>query len=214
MCGRFGLEYGEDFYPRFKIKNLLTGFKSNFNISPGSEVPIIKKDDNQNIVQLMKWGFVPHWADDSKIGFGMFNARIETVQEKPSFRSSFINKRCLVPANFYYEWKEEEGKKIPYCFKLDDEKYFSMAGLYSIWDDKKGNILNTFTILTSSPNKKIEPIHDRMPVIVKKDLEEIWLKDTINSNEFGEIAKSSLELSIEIQKINENHIFNSLNKPI
>jgi len=213
MCGRFGLEYGEDFYPRFKIKNLLPGFKSNFNISPGQELPVILSDQDSNIVQLMKWGFVPHWAQDPKIGYGMFNARIETVQEKPSFRSSFINKRCLIPANFYFEWKEEDGKKFPYYFKLVNEKYFAMAGLYSHWEDKNGNKLNTFTIITSSPSKQVEVVHDRMPVIVKKEMEDIWLNETINSNEFGEIAKSTLELDLEIQKVPEGFILKSDNKP-
>ena len=214
MCGRFGLEYGDDFYPRFKIKNLLTDLKNNFNISPGQEVPIITKDTEGNTIKLMKWGFVPSWSNEPKIGYKMFNARVETIQEKPTFRNAFTGRRCIVPASFFYEWKEEEGKKIPYCIKLQNDNYFAMAGLFSIWNDPKTNIpLNTFTILTSSPNDELQKVHDRMPVILQPEAETKWLEDGSNPYIFKEILIDTLKLKFDISKLGSDYIFSSENRP-
>ena len=215
MCGRFGLEYGDDFYPRFKIKNLLQGLVNNFNISPGQEVLIITKDIEGNLVKHMKWGFVPSWSNEPKIGYKMFNARVETIQEKPTFRSAFAGRRCIVPANFFYEWKEEDGKKTPYCIKIQNEKYFAMAGLYSIWTDPKTNIpLNTFTILTSSPSDELKNVHDRMPVILQQEAESKWLEDGDNPYLFKEILIDTLKLKFDISKLGSDFSFDSDNNPI
>jgi putative SOS response-associated peptidase YedK len=214
MCGRFGLEYGDDFYPRFKIKNLLPGIKSNFNISPGQDVPVITLEPEGNTIGLMRWGFVPSWADDPKIGYKMFNARIETIQEKPTFRSSFISRRCLVPASYFYEWKEEDGKKIPHCINVLNEKYFSMAGIFSHWTDKKTNIvLNTFSILTSSPNDDLSKIHDRMPVILKPEAESTWLEKGSEPYEFLDITKDTLDIRFDISRLENDFIFGQENSP-
>jgi putative SOS response-associated peptidase YedK len=214
MCGRFGLEYGDDFYPRFKIKNLLPNFKTNFNISPGQEVPIITLNTNANYVQTMKWGFVPSWADDPKIGYKMFNARVETIQEKPTFRTSFGNRRCIIPASFFYEWKDEDGKKTPYCIKVKDEKFFAMAGIFSLWTDLKTKTsLNTFSILTSSSNDELSPVHERMPVILKPEEEVIWLEKGNDPYVFLDITKDTLDIKFEIAKLEKDFVFGQNNNP-
>jgi putative SOS response-associated peptidase YedK len=204
MCGRFGLEYGSDFYPRFLLKNLLPPFPTNLNISPSTQVPIIYRRGGENILESMKWGLIPFWSKDPKIGNKMFNARIETIREKPSFKKSFQNKRCLVPASNFYEWKDEDGKKIPYSFTLPGEKYFAMAGIYEIWTAPDGSITPTFTILTTQPNDYVKPIHDRMPVILDKDEEAGWLSENSDSEgliEIGLTPPTAKLLATRLQKI-------------
>ena len=216
MCGRFGLEYGDTFYPRFKIKNLLPGLKSNFNISPGQEVPVIINNSEGDIVNLMKWGFVPSWSDGSKIGYKMFNSRVETIQEKPTFRSSFENKRCIVPASYFYEWKEEsEGKKTPHCIRVKGEPYFGMAGIYCIWTDPKTKIpLNTFSILTTSSNDELQKVHDRMPVILKPETESTWLEKGSDPYVFLDITKDTLNLKLDIISLEKEFLFGADKKPV
>lgn len=122
----------------------------------------------------MRWGLVPGWAKDVKIGSKMFNARSETLDEKPSFRTLLKRKRCLVPASGFYEWKKEEVK-IPYMIKVRDEEYFAMAGLYDVWQSGDGSVLSTFTIVTTAAAKAMADLHDRMPVILERDMESEWI---------------------------------------
>jgi putative SOS response-associated peptidase YedK len=186
MCGRFGLEFDDDFYPRFNIGNILYDFASRYNIAPGQMVPVIRnqpmyhtvhgRNQDENIAELMRWGLVPFWAKDPKIGYKMINAKAETIAEKPSFRSAFKRNRVLIPATNFYEWKKTSDKKIPYFIGLKNQKYFSFAGLAESWTDPAGKVLNTFTIITKPANKVIGKIHDRMPVILDPDEEGEWLK--------------------------------------
>jgi putative SOS response-associated peptidase YedK len=122
----------------------------------------------------MKWGLIPHWAKDAKIGFKTINARSEEVINKPSFRGAYKNKRCLIPATGFYEWHGTGKTKVPYLFLLRDRKMFSFAGLYDIWINEGGRQIYTYTILTTKANGVVEKVHDRMPVILAKRDEEIW----------------------------------------
>jgi putative SOS response-associated peptidase YedK len=122
----------------------------------------------------MQWGLVPSWAKDIRIGSKMFNARSETLGEKPSFRALLKRKRCLVPASGFYEWKREDGK-VPYIIKVRNQDHFAMAGLYDVWQGGDGSVLPTFTIVTTAASKAMADLHDRMPVIVAHDMEAEWL---------------------------------------
>lgn len=133
-----------------------------------------------NEAVLMRWGLIPSWAKDPKIGYKMINARSESILEKPSFKKPFLSQRCLIPASGFYEWQHLDNKKIPYYFKLKDQDLFAFAGLYDEWKDPEGYPLKTFTIITTEPNEVVAPIHNRMPVILPEKSEDIWLDHTIS----------------------------------
>ena len=123
----------------------------------------------------MRWGLIPHWAKDENIGYRMINARAETITEKPAYRGLLPSKRCIVPASGFYEWQATENGKQPYYIHADAGEYFPFAGLYDIWKSPEGREIYSFTIITTQPTVNLRPIHDRMPVILGPDAEEIWL---------------------------------------
>jgi len=156
----------------------------NHNIKPTQDAPIIVEHDGAREFQLMQWGLIPFWAKDPKIGSKMFNARAETVGEKPSFKSSFRRKRCLVPAAGFYEWKAEGRGKVPYLFSVGDNEIFGFAGLYDTWRLPNGETLRTYTIITTAPNELVAEVHDRMPVILPRAQEQIWLDASVEDPYF------------------------------
>ena len=179
MCGRFALSDIVDIFSRFKII-IPEGFKEkitpHYNIAPTQNIPIIYKDKNQeNKIEFMKWGLVPFWAKDPRIGNKMINARSETLTQKPSFKHLLKSNRCIVPGSGFYEWKKIDKQKVPYYIGIKDNKIFSFAGLYDRWRDSAGNELKTFTIITTDANNTLKPIHNRMPVILEKEFEEKWI---------------------------------------
>ena len=186
MCGRYTLSnprgsFSEtpDIDVRFLAEFVETGWlKPRFNIAPTQDVPVITNEGSRRI-EKMRWGLVPFWAKDVKIGSRMINARGETVAEKPAFRASFKTKRCLVPATGFFEWQREgKGKtqtKTPMLIRLKGGGYFSMAGLYDRWKDPDGNVISSCTIITTGPNELMSPIHDRMPVILPEEAESAWI---------------------------------------
>ncbi|MBT3878316.1 MAG: SOS response-associated peptidase [Candidatus Scalindua sp.] len=179
MCGRFVLENIDTIFPRFRIQgseDFMGNIKPRYNISPSHYVYIISRNANQeNILEMMKWGLVPSWSKDPKMGNRMINARVETVAIKPSFKHILKTNRCLVPCSGFYEWKTVDKRKVPYYIGLKNSKTFCLAGLYDIWTDSDGNNLKTFTIITTQPNNTLKPIHSRMPVILHEELEDQWL---------------------------------------
>jgi putative SOS response-associated peptidase YedK len=180
MCGRFSLYLTEDIKDRFDFDNPLPELNDRYNIAPSQKSPVVFRNSS-NQARMMKWGLIPFWAKNQSIGYKMINARVESVARKSSFRKAFESQRCLVPASGFYEWQTTKEGKIPYYLYLKGHKLFAMAGLYDIWQDNE-NKLYTFTIITTESNNIVEPIHNRMPaVLVKKD-ENVWLdKDTDDS---------------------------------
>jgi len=185
MCGRYTLQQPEDLQARFNTSNEVE-IKPNYNAAPGQLMPVILRN-SPNRIALMKWGLVPSWAKDPKIGYKMINARSEGIQDKPSFRHAIKTQRCIVPASGYYEWKMEGKEKVPYLFRLKEEELFGFAGLYEHWHDGQGNELDTFTIITTSPNEMAAKVHDRMPVILRREDEVEWL-DT-NLTDSGQVVR-------------------------
>jgi len=177
MCGRFLLDTTPDaIQKRFRTEPPIPMFRPLTQVLPGMMLPVIIAKESKRQGMLMRWGFIPSWAKDPKIGYKMINARAETIQEKPTFRSSFLTKRCLIPTTGFYEWKHEEvNRKTPYIFRLPHTPLFAFAGLYDEWKDAEGVPLSTFTIITTTPNAVVAPVHDRMPVILPSKHEEIWL---------------------------------------
>jgi putative SOS response-associated peptidase YedK len=181
MCGRFALKATPaELITHFELASC-PDFFPRFNIAPTSDVLVIRhKSDIGRVGQMVRWGLVPSWAKDPSIGAKMNNARGETVDTKPSFRTSFAKHRCLIPASGFYEWKVvSEGGKVrrqPFYIRPADENgLFAFAGLLARWRSDKGDDLVTCCIITTGPNAVMEPIHDRMPVILGPGAWDAWL---------------------------------------
>ncbi len=144
-------------------------------IRPTDRASVIRKGPGGLEEATLRWGLIPSWAKDPKIGVQCINARAETISEKPSFREAFQKRRCLVPADGFWEWETIGKKKIPCKFARPDNEEFCMAGLWEAWNSPEG-ILETFTIITTSPNELVRSVHDRMPVILSPDEGEVWLE--------------------------------------
>ncbi len=184
MCGQFSLDLDAfSVQDEFGLSEMPVDWEIRPNIFPSQMVAVIKAPEIRQI-SMMRWGLVPSWAKDESIGKKMFNARSETLTEKPSFRKPFRYQRCLILANGFYEWEkreDSESRAIPYRFELASEKPFAFAGLWDVWT-KKENPLLTCTIITCAPNELVGNFHNRMPVILPKENYHEWLTghDTLN----------------------------------
>lgn len=177
MCGRFTItDPIEEIMDRY-MAAIADGFeyKPNYNAAPMQYIPTIIGSSNGNRLGYLRWGLVPSWADDQKIGNKMINARAETLAEKPAFRRLISSKRCTVPCSGFYEWKKVGSGKQPMRILMKDESIFSLAGLYDTWTDPDGNKLSTCAIITTEPNSLMADIHNRMPVILRPEDEAEWL---------------------------------------
>jgi len=187
MCGRYSLACIDDLCGRFRVIDPMIGFRSHFNIAPGSTNPVIVAHERAESV-MMQWGLVPHWARDIKAAQRPINARAEGIEEKPMFRDLLRSKRCIVPASGFFEWKQEGGRKVPFYFHVRDDPVFAFAGLYDIWSNPAGTTLSTYTIITTAANSLMALIHNRMPVILRQDDEMRWLsRDVIPTDEMHRI---------------------------
>ncbi|GIW46824.1 MAG: DUF159 family protein [Deltaproteobacteria bacterium] len=180
MCGRYTLTADIDtISQRFKLDTHGLKIEPRYNIAPSQEAPVIVVEDGK-VLKMMKWGLIPFWAKDESIASKTINARAETLHHKPSFKKSLTEKRCLVPADGFYEWKKEGRGKIPIRFVLKNRDVFAFAGLWDTWRNQIGELVFSFTIITTKANALVRPIHDRMPVILKKEYEELWVDPKVN----------------------------------
>lgn len=181
MCGRFTLALSpEDVAKLLELNRTLDaelGLGPRWNVAPGQEIlaALRPAPDAATEPRRLRWGLVPAWARDPAVGHRMLNARSETVREKPAFRSAFRARRCLIPADGFYEWKREGGRKQPWLFRLKDDPGFALAGLWERWLGPDGELLDSCTLLTTTPNELMAPIHDRMPVILAPEHRADWL---------------------------------------
>ncbi|WP_166238075.1 SOS response-associated peptidase [Paenibacillus turpanensis] len=177
MCGRYTITVTmEELMLRFLIEGpqlLFHGPK--YNVAPGQMVLAVIHDGERNRIGELKWGLVPEWAKEEKIGAKMLNARAETITEKPAFRTLLTRKRCLIPADGFYEWKKDGGSKQPLRITLKSREVFAMAGLYDTWMSPDGRRVSTCAVITTAPNELVANIHDRMPVILPREAEARWL---------------------------------------
>ncbi|APO46799.1 DUF159 family protein [Paenibacillus xylanexedens] len=186
MCGRFTITDPIEAIMDRYYASIADGFdyKPNYNAAPMQYIPTIIGSKDGNRLGALRWGLVPSWAKDDKIGNKMINARAETLTEKTSFKSLISSKRCIIPTNGIYEWRKEGTQKQPMRILMKDDRLFSLAGLYDTWTDPDGNKLSTCTIITTEPNSLMEDIHNRMPVILRSEDETEWLgrdKDDVQS---------------------------------
>jgi putative SOS response-associated peptidase YedK len=187
MCGRFSLEIDDTFYPRYEIENIIE-IRPMYNVSPSMYIPVVLKNSPKKVIE-MKWGFLPPWSKDVTSKYAMINSRAESIDSKVYFKEAFKKNRCLIPATGFYEWKKEPTEKRPYYIHLRDNSYFSFAGIYSIVKDMEGKEVYTCSIITTEPNTLVSDIHDRMPVILSKEEEEVWLDKEVEED----ILKSLLD---------------------
>lgn len=176
MCGRFVLFSDlKDIQRAFDIPSTQTEVKPSYNVAPTQAVYVVVQRAGTNELETMRWGLIPSWAKDEKMGARMINARAETVAEKPSFKRSLIKRRCLVIADGFYEWHTEDGKKTPMFIRLKTDEPIGFAGLYDTWKSPDGEEITSCAIITTSANAMMKEIHERMPVILSKEAQKTWL---------------------------------------
>ena len=172
MCGRYALLDPNQLFSRFGVTNELDQLSTNDDIRPTQLAPVVKAGHQ---AALMRWGFIPSWAKDPAIGQKMINARAEGLDQKPSFKKPLRSYRCLIPATSFFEWQATSRGKIKYRFSIVSGEMFGLAGLYDAWIDPAGGRRQTFTIITTTANEIVAPIHDRMPVLLNWADEDVWL---------------------------------------
>jgi putative SOS response-associated peptidase YedK len=171
---------------RFNIKH--SGrkfeFRQSYNVAPGQKIMAVVSDGSQNRLGDLKWGLIPPWAKDPKIGYKLINARAESVADKSSFKRAFRRHRCLIIADSFYEWTHDDPKnKRPFRFKLKSSDLFAMAGLWESWRSPEDRIIHSATIITTEANALMAPIHNRMPVILRKEDEQKWIDPAVHRSE-------------------------------
>jgi putative SOS response-associated peptidase YedK len=184
MCGRYRLSKRKQLVEEYFDAAGEEEWEPRYNIAPTQPVPIIRQHPKEpsRKLSLVRWGLIPSWAKDASGAAKMINARSESVSTQPAFREAFKLRRCLVPADGFYEWQKKGTAKQPFCFEIDNGELFAFAGLWDRWKDPAGQWIRSCSILTTTPNPLAAAIHDRMPVIVEKDNYDLWLdpgmKDT------------------------------------
>jgi putative SOS response-associated peptidase YedK len=178
MCGRYRLSRRKQLVEEyFNTSSDEMAWTPRYNIAPTQPVPVIRQNPKEprRELSLMRWGLIPSWAKDSSISAQMINARSETAATKPAFRDPLTSRRCLVPADGFYEWKRSGKTKQPYCFEVNDGELFAFAGLWDRWKDPSGHWVKSCSILTTTTNAVTSSVHDRMPVILDRADYDLWL---------------------------------------
>ncbi len=180
MCGRFTVRLGTaDLAAVFQAAPSGESPAPSFNVAPGQTVPVVVREGDRLILTSMRWGLVPSWAKDASIGNRLINARAETLAEKPSFRRALRDRRCLIPADGFFEWKAEGRRKAPYHITLADREVFAFAGLWERWATQEGEELRSCAIVTVAANAFMRAIHERMPAILTPEDEARWLDPSV-----------------------------------
>jgi len=176
MCGRYTLICIDDLGLRFRVYDPTLGFRSRFNVAPSDLMPVIVKHERTEAV-TMQWGLISHFVKDVKGSQHPINARAETLATRPMFKPLLEKNRCLVPASGFYEWRKDGRRAVPFYIHLKESSLFAFAGLYDVWYDAAGTLRPTYTIITTKANELVAPLHDRMPVILKREDEDRWLSN-------------------------------------
>jgi putative SOS response-associated peptidase YedK len=183
MCGRFTQRApAERVKKEFQLEEA-PSIEARYNIAPTQSVLAIRHSPDGREVVMLKWGLIPAWAKDASIGAKLINARSETVDEKPSFREAFKRRRCIIPADGFYEWQRTGGKKQPFYFRFKDDRLFGFAGLWDKWRNADGESIETCSILTTEANAILSKVHDRMPVILDPEAYDLWLDEDVRKQD-------------------------------
>src|SRR5438874_4884806 len=177
MCGRFRLSRRKQLVEEYFDSTGEDDWSPRYNIAPTQPVPVIRQHPKEPVRQIssMRWGLIPSWSKNTSGAASMINARAETASTKPAFRDPIRFRRCLIPADGFYEWVRTGKSKQPYCFEVNDGKLFAFAGIWDRWKDPSGGWIKTCCVLTTTPNAVTATVHDRMPVILDPDSYDLWL---------------------------------------
>ena len=174
MCGRFAIVSPvRELIEAFGLMSAPDTLEARYNLAPTQLAPVVLNRPERSL-EMLRWGLVPSWAKDVKIGSRMINARAETLAEKPSFKKAFKHRRCLVPADGFYEWKKTGGTKVPHLIRRKDGSPMALAGLWEVWE-RGERPLCSFTIVTTTPNRLMSELHHRMPVVLSAEHWDRWL---------------------------------------
>lgn len=185
MCGRYSQQQSAEIIAQTFQVDHVPPLKPRYNIAPTQSVATILKTAKNRQFKMLHWGLIPSWAKDTKISSKLINARAETVAEKPSFRSAFRQRRCLILADGFYEWQQQEDKqKQPFYFRRSDQSPFAFAGLWERWNAQEtGETIESCTIITTEPNELMKSVHNRMPVILEPKDYDLWLDPEMKESE-------------------------------
>ncbi|HTP63884.1 MAG TPA: SOS response-associated peptidase [Geobacteraceae bacterium] len=189
MCGRFTLHLPPELIAGIFKVSLSTVFSPRFNVTPAQMHPVVRQTGEGRGIVPMKWGLIPNWAQDPRLGFSMINARAETVAEKPAFRGSFRVRRCLVVADGFFEWRHGGEAKAPFYVTLGTGDVMPFAGLWDSWRDPAGDAVETFTIITCAANGLVRELHDRMPVVIDRKNYGTWLDPATPTEKAKELLR-------------------------
>jgi putative SOS response-associated peptidase YedK len=184
-------------------------FHPNFNVAPTHRIPAVVAQGEESLLAAFSWGLVPGWAKDPAIGSRMINARSETAAEKPSFKSALAKRRCIIPADGWYEWQGSPGKKTPHYFSAPNDSVLGLAGIYESWKQPDGTLLWSVAILTQEARPDFSYIHDRMPVLLTSELEDSWLNSTVSPLQdalacAAEVTLQAWEVSSAVGNVKNN----------
>ncbi|MBM4268389.1 MAG: SOS response-associated peptidase [Deltaproteobacteria bacterium] len=180
MCGRFTLTSPAQIIAEMFGVEPPEGLVARYNVCPGQAVGVVRaRDGERRTFGLLRWGLVPHWSNEIPRDASLINARMETVAEKPAFRDAFRSRRCLVPADSFFEWRTEVGVKQPYLIRRRDQKPFAIAGVWESWRRGDSPRLESCALVTTEPNELVRPIHDRMPALLPSDAWDLWLDPSV-----------------------------------
>lgn len=212
MCGRYRLSKTERYLlEKFRVRSRADfQWQPRWNIAPTDEVPVIRQERKEPVrtITKMRWGLIPYWAKDASIGSRMINARAESVTEKSAFKDAFERRRCLVPADAFYEWKKRSnGTRIvrqPFLIRMKNDEAFAFAGVWDRWKSPEGKIVESVSILTTDANPLVSDVHDRMPVIVPSEHYDLWLDPGFHDvNALIEILKPFNPAEMEMKPVSE-----------
>jgi putative SOS response-associated peptidase YedK len=184
MCGRFTLRASAQTLATLFDVAEVPPLQPRYNIAPSQPIAAVRMQPGRSNREFtfLSWGLIPSWAKDIKIGYKMINARAETAATKPSFRAAFKYRRCIVPADGFYEWQKVNGRKQPYFVHMKHDGPFGIAGLWERWEGPDGSVIESATLLTTGPNELMKPLHNRMPVILHPDDYELWLDPSVKQS--------------------------------
>ncbi len=201
MCGRFAQRKSpEAIVNRFHVAAIRYTPTPRYNIAPTQMIAAITQTNERALVSL-RWGLIPSWAKDTKIGNNLINARAETLEEKPSFRNALRSRRCLIPTDGWFEWKKEGAAKQPYFFHRKDDELFSFAGLWEEWKSPENELIQSCTIITTEPNELAANYHHRMPVILSESEEAMWLDPATRIPDVVQLLKACPADDLEIYPV-------------
>lgn len=210
MCGRYVVNTTKEILKKkFKVKDVPDMKLQRFNIAPTQNIPVVRFVEGEREISLLHWGLIPSWAKDEQLAAKMINARSETVTEKPSYKKAFQQRRCLIPASGFYEWKKTREGKEPFYFYMKDNGLLAFAGLWDSWRNPDNELIESCTILTTEANDVLKPVHDRMPVILNESDYDLWLD--------ADVRKQDLRLELlnpfSAQEMKSHSVSTLVNSP-